>query len=91
MKVKWNSEAVRDLDRLRRFLTAVNPRAANQAVASLRHTPKRLLDHPRLGIRLEEFEHREVRRIVVGNYELRYEIAGEIIFILHIWHGREDR
>lgn len=30
--------------------------------------------NPRIGERLEEFEPREVRRILVGHYEMRYEI-----------------
>jgi len=32
-----------------------------------------------------------VRRIIVGNHEMRYEIQDEIIYILRIWHTREDR
>lgn len=44
-----------------------------------------------MGMRLEQFTEGEVRRIIVGDYEMRYEIAGETIWILQIWHGREDR
>jgi hypothetical protein len=29
--------------------------------------------------------------LVVGQYELRYEIAEDTIFILRLWHTREDR
>jgi len=36
-------------------------------------------------------EPREVRRIIVGDYELRYEIADATIFILRLWHSRENR
>ncbi|MFT4181710.1 MAG: type II toxin-antitoxin system RelE/ParE family toxin, partial [Rhizobium sp.] len=53
--------------------------------------PLQLLQYPRVGERLEEFEPRDVRRIVVGAYEMRYEIAASTVFILRIWHGREDR
>ncbi|WP_348529739.1 type II toxin-antitoxin system RelE/ParE family toxin [Pseudomonas wuhanensis] len=38
-------------------------------------TPTTLLANPRIGERLEEFEPRDVRRIQVGHYEMRYEIA----------------
>jgi len=31
-----------------------------------------------------------VQRIIVGNYELRYEIADATISILHFWHCREN-
>ncbi|MHA3790503.1 hypothetical protein [Sphingomonas sp. YL-JM2C] len=33
--------------------------------------PDRLLDYPRIGEKLEAYAPREVRRIIVGNYELR--------------------
>lgn len=50
-----------------------------------------MLDFPRLGERLDAYHPREVRRIIVGNYEMRYELARETISILRIWHSRENR
>lgn len=52
--------------------------------------PDSLLDYPRIGEKLEAYAPREVRRIIVGNYELRYEIADATIFILRLWHCREN-
>ncbi|HEX9570679.1 MAG TPA: type II toxin-antitoxin system RelE/ParE family toxin [Burkholderiales bacterium] len=34
---------------------------------------------------------REVRRILIGDYEIRYELAGRDVFVLRIFHTREDR
>ncbi|MOA09083.1 Plasmid stabilization system protein [compost metagenome] len=53
--------------------------------------PTSLLANPRIGERLEEFEPRDVRRIQVGRYEMRYEIAGSTLYLLRLWHTREDR
>ena len=47
--------------------------------------------HPRIGEQLEEFGPREVRRILVGRYEIRYEIQQSTIYVLRLWHTREDR
>ena len=58
---------------------------------SLAAAPSGLPAKPRIGERLEEFDPREVRRILVGHYELRYEIQDQVIYILRIWHTREDR
>jgi hypothetical protein len=44
-----------------------------------------------LGVRLEEFAPRDVRRVIVGDYELRYEVTEAAIYILRLWHTREDR
>ena len=58
---------------------------------SLVAAPGRLLEHPRVGEKLEEFEPREVRRIIVGKYEMRYQIQDSTINVLRLWHTREDR
>lgn len=91
MQVRWSEKAVSDLDRLFYSLAPVNRRAAARVVQSLVAAPSRLLEHPRLGERLEEFEPREVRRIFVGQYEMRYELVGAVIHVLRVWHSREDR
>jgi plasmid stabilization system protein ParE len=92
MRVRWTTEARSDLVRLYEFLAPMNRQAAARAVQSLRAAPARLLrDNPRLGPRLEGFAPREVRRLFVGDYELRYEIQGDAIIIVRLWHTREDR
>ncbi len=60
-------------------------------VQSLTTAPTTLLVNPRIGEKLEEFEPREVRRIFVGRYEVRYEIQDTIIYMLRLWHTCEDR
>jgi len=60
-------------------------------VQALTGAPTSLLANPRIGEKLEEFEPREVRRILVGHYEMRYEIQGSTIYVLRLWHTREDR
>jgi plasmid stabilization system protein ParE len=91
MKIKWTSKALSDLVRLYEFLAVKNRQAAVQTVQSLSAAPDRLLDQARIGEKLDEFDPREVRRIVVGRYEMRYEIQESIIIVLRIWHTREDR
>ncbi len=91
MKLKWTSKALSDLARLYDFLAPVNKSAAVNIVQSLTTAPTTLLVNPRIGEKLEEFEPREVRRILVGHYEVRYEIQEDIIYILRLWHTRENR
>ena len=91
MELKWTSKALSDLARLYEFLAPVNTSAAAHTVQSLSSAPETLLENPRIGERLEEFDAREVRRIFVGHYEMRYEIQESIIYILRLWHTRENR
>lgn len=69
----------------------VNELAAARVVQALAETPTTLLTNPRVGEQLFQFEPREVRRIRVRQYEIRYEIMGDIIYVLRLWHTREDR
>lgn len=91
MELKWTSKALSDLVRLYEFLAPVNKPAAARAVQALTKAPTVLLANPRIGEQLFQFEPREVRRILVKDYEIRYEIQGAIIHVLRLWHTREDR
>lgn len=91
MELKWTSKALSDLVRLYEFLAPVDNQAAAHTVKALSAAPRDLLAHPRIGEKLEEFEPREVCRILVGRYEMRYEIQTSIIYVLRLWHTREER
>ncbi len=91
MKRIWSRPALADLIRLHDFLQPVSPRAADSVVKALDAAARRLQAFPRIGSRLDEYAPREVRRLIVGDYELRYEIVDDAIFVLRIWHGKEDR
>lgn len=91
MEIKWTSKALSDLNRLYDFLAPADATAAAKIIRSLTSAPNILSDQPRLGERLDAFEPREVRRLLVGSYEMRYEIQEYTIYVLRIWHTREKR
>ncbi len=91
MELQWTNKAMSDLVRLYEFLAPVNKPAAIKVVRSLTHGVTRLIDNPRLGESLHQFEPRDVRRPQLGHYEVRYEIQESTVFILRLWHTREDR
>ncbi len=91
MKIIWTRHALGDLDRLHAFLQPVSPQAAMVLFQKLTAAPELLLTQPRLGAPLAEFKPRDVRRWLVGNCELRYELVDDAIWILRLWHSREDR
>ncbi|MCL2296934.1 MAG: type II toxin-antitoxin system RelE/ParE family toxin [Proteobacteria bacterium] len=91
MKLKWTNKALSDVARLYEFLAPMNSAAAAQAVQTLTKAPTILLTKPRIGEQLFQFEPREVRRILAAQYEIRYEIQDDTIYVLRLWHTREDR
>lgn len=91
MIVRWSRRAREDVDRLADFAAAYDPVLANEIEDELSQAPRRLLHFPRRGSRLSEFHPREVREFRVGRYLMRYELAGDRIFVLRFFHGRENR
>jgi plasmid stabilization system protein ParE len=72
-------------------LAKVNKSAAAQTVQALVAAPVQLIANPRIGEPLDEFAPAEVRRILVGRYEIRYQVESDTIYVLRLWHTREDR
>jgi plasmid stabilization system protein ParE len=81
----------RDLVRLHAFLASVNPHAVGASVQQLMSGAEQLLKFPQLGVPLDEFASRDVQRVIVGDYEVRYERTPTTIYILRLWHAQKDR
>lgn len=91
MAIRWTKKALADLQRLHGFLAPGDPAAALRAVRKIIAGVRQLAAHPRLGPRLPQFKSREVRKLIIGDCELRYEVADTDLNLLRLWHVREDR
>ena len=72
-------------------LYVANKSAAARAIHLLTQSPTILLSNPRTEEQLFQFEPYEVRRILPGEYEVRYEILDSIVYVLRLWNTRENR
>jgi len=92
MKIAYAPEAIKDLIRLREFIAIKNPQAAQIMASSLQTSIHKLKQFPLMGKTVAAAPDPEkIRDIIAANYTVRYLIGAEIIFILRIWHQREDR
>ena len=91
MIIRWSVEALDDVDRLVDFASSYDQDRAGLIERELAQSPIKLLDFPRRGSRLSQFDPREVREFRVANYLLRYELTRDSIFVLRVFHAREDR
>jgi plasmid stabilization system protein ParE len=91
MNIQWTSKALSDLTRFHEFHALTNLQAADRTVDALSEAVEYLSDFPKMGEVIEKFHPREVRRILMEQYELRYEIHPDYIEKLRIWHTREYR
>ena len=91
MTIRWTIEALDDVDRLVDFISVHDPDLANEVERKLELAPQSLVQFPRLGPRLIDFDPREVREYRVDRYVMRYQLVEQDIFVLRIFHAREDR
>lgn len=87
----WTHAAANDLRRLHVFLSVVNEELATRVVRLAVARARRILEHPGLGSPLPRYGQREVRRIIVGQYEIRYSSGESDVTILRVFHHRERR
>lgn len=92
LSLVWSATAREDLIRLRDFIHSHNPRAAKRSSEKILKAARLILDNPAIGIQLEGRQDYElITPFGQNNYILRYQILGQKIVILKIWHSREDR
>ena len=91
MTLRWTGKAQSDLEQLPAFLAHVSSHAATQTVSAIVVGIAKLPVHPRIGQQLDQFSPTEVRRVLIGEYEIRYALERDVITILRLWHTREDR
>ena len=91
MRIIWSSAGWADIERLHAYLAERDLDEADAVLDELANAPRALLDFPRRGSRLSEFDPREVREFRMGRYLLRYELAGTDVFVLRFFHARENR
>ncbi|WP_427193229.1 type II toxin-antitoxin system RelE/ParE family toxin [Serratia marcescens] len=47
--------------------------------------------HPAIGVQQTRYEPREVRKVLFDDYEVHYELRDNDIYIVDLWHTREER
>ena len=90
MKLFFSRAAVHDLVRLRKFIAKHDPDATQRISQRLRGAIEGLFKNPQIGRPVPDLPG-EIRELIFGKYIARYEVRTNSLYILRIWHGREDR
>ncbi len=92
-KIQWRLEAVKDIDRLRDFLYSKDTKAATTAMNVIYSAISRLETVPQIGRPMQDETKR--RELIVpfgaGAYVIRYVLENNNVYILRLWHNRENR
>jgi len=92
MTLSYSYEAISDLIRLREFIASKNPEAAQKIAKSIRKGITQLKAFPYLGVEVElATEPEMIRDLIIGKYIARYLIHKKQVYILRVWHHKEER
>ncbi|CAC9532622.1 hypothetical protein [uncultured Gammaproteobacteria bacterium] len=80
-----------DLIRLREFIADKNPTATSRISSELKQEINKLSISSQIGIEVSKAtDPKKIRDLFVGNYTIRYLVANDDIFILKLWHDKEN-
>ncbi len=92
MKLKYTKEGIQDLIRLKEFIEVKNPGAAKRISSALVSGIQDLTRFPEMGLEVQDAPDPDIMRdIYILDYHVRYLALEETIYILRIWHQKEDR
>ncbi|GFM36449.1 type II toxin-antitoxin system RelE/ParE family toxin [Desulfovibrio psychrotolerans] len=89
MQIRFSPESVEDLKRLYEFVAEHDIDAARTIALNLKSAINRFAGFSHIGHPLEDLE--GVREFVFGRYAIRYLAKGEVVYVLRVWHGKEER
>jgi plasmid stabilization system protein ParE len=91
VKLRYSPQSIDDLHRVVEFVEVKNPFAARRIAIDLQEGVDKLKQFPKSGLPvLKATDPEQIRDLYISNYTVRYLIAVEIIYILRIWHNKEN-
>lgn len=92
MKLEYSPQSILDLQRLHDFVADKNPLSARKIAIEIQEAAQKLKSFPQIGLPVSRAdESKNIRDLYVGKYTIRYLVSvEEIIYILRIWHNKEN-
>ena len=91
IEVKYSPESIEDLQRVVEFVEVKNPYAARRVAIDLQEGVSRLKQFPEVGLPVAKAPDPEkIRDLYVGDYTVRYLFTDHTIYILRVWHNKEN-
>lgn len=76
-EVRWSTPALLDLEALCDSIAQDDPRAADRLANKIEHLVEGLVEHPRIGRKVPEFNREDLRERIYGLYRIVYRLLGE--------------
>ena len=91
-QIIWLNSAVDDIVKLREFVAAHNPKAAEKAAKTIKEATIKLEETPNIGKPIADLpNYRDLYiRFGAAGYVMRYRVHQNNVYIVHIRHYRES-
>ena len=91
MRLVWTEEAIRKLEDSRDYLAIDQkaPEAAFDTVSRIVNRAPDILDQPRAGRQVPEYQDPDLRELLIDPYRMIYQLEGEQVSILTVMHQRQ--
>jgi plasmid stabilization system protein ParE len=91
IEVRYSPESLADLQQVVEFVEAKNPYAARRIAIDLQEGVSKLKQFPQIGLPvIKAPDPKTIRDLYVSDYTVRYLITDETIYILRVWHNKEN-
>jgi toxin ParE1/3/4 len=83
-QIIWTEPALQELDEIADYISLDDPTAARKLIRKAFERVDYLIDHPKSGKLVEEFEASVYQEIVLSPCRIFYRIADDIVYIIHV-------
>ena len=87
MKLRWSSQALRDLDTIFDYVAADDPRAALGWVRRLQDKAEAAVSTPMAGRVVPELSRSDVREVFLRSYRVVYRVLEHELYVLTVFEG----
>ncbi|GKX53929.1 plasmid stabilization protein [Leminorella grimontii] len=91
MEIYWTLKAQSDLERIYLFALQYTHLHAEDILDRLITGSTLFTTYPAIGTPQSRYAPREVRKFLPDDYEIHYEVKDNAIFIVDVWHTKEER
>lgn len=93
MEIRWTAYSLNCLNKIEKYLlkeVKLDVDDVKRITQLLKSTPGILLQFPKIGQSVNVDKYKKLRRLLVKNYKIFYELRSDTIFILKVLHVKED-
>ena len=91
LKVEWTNQALDKIEQISEFISLDSSSAATKWAELIFCKEKVLIDSPKIGRKVPEYNDESIREIIVGNYRLVYRIKEKYISIITVKNCKKKR